>query len=114
MERTLMIGFLCILCKAADSNQIFRQLIEGFACIERNGIIHRYIREGNILISKNDKVKIIDFGLGKNMNESELSLDSFNALINRGLMQKFPKEFSEGKYTSKTDMFCLAELLVDC
>lgn len=96
--------------QGADSNQIFRQLIEGFACIERNGIIHRDIREGNILISKNDKVKIIDFGLGKNMNESELSLDSFNALINRGLMQKFPKEFSEGKYTSKTDMFCLAEL----
>ena len=51
--------------QGADSNQIFRQLIEGFTCIERNGIIHRDIREGNILISKNDKVKIIDFGLGK-------------------------------------------------
>lgn len=93
-----------------DSNQIFRQLIEGFSCVEKNGIIHRDIRESNILISKNDEVKIIDFGLGKNINESELSLDSFNSLINRGLMQKFPKEFSEGKYASKTDMFCLAEL----
>lgn len=96
--------------KEADSNNIFRQLIEGFACIEASGIIHRDIRESNILISKNDTVKIIDFGLGKNVNEYKMSLDSFNKLINRQQMQKSPNEFDEGKYTSQTDMFCIAEL----
>lgn len=93
-----------------DSNHIFRQLIDGFSCIEKRGIVHRDIRESNILISKKDEVKIIDFGLGKNFNENSLSIDSFNSMINRAQMQKFPKEFSEGKYTSRTDMFCLAEL----
>lgn len=96
--------------KEADSNNIFRQLIEGFACMEASGIIHRDIRENNILISKNDIVKIIDFGLGKDVNEYKVSIDSFNKLINRQQMQKVPNEFSEGKYTSKTDMFCIAEL----
>ena len=35
---------------------------------------------------------------------------SFNKIINRQQMQRIPYEFSEGKYTSKTDMFCVAEL----
>ena len=94
-----------------SSNEIFRQLIEAFACIENNGIVHRDIRESNILISTDDGVvKIIDFGLGKHISESGMSLDSFNTLIERRQMQKLPKEFEEGKYTSLTDMFCVAEL----
>lgn len=93
-----------------DSNDIFRQLIEGFACIEKSGIVHRDIRESNILISNQDKVKIIDFGLGKKIDKSGMSVDSFNKMINRQQMQRIPNEFSEGKYTSKTDMFCVAEL----
>ena len=93
-----------------DVNDIFRQLIEGFSEIENKGIIHRDIRESNILVTKDDVVKVIDFGLGKDVNESNLSLDSFNKLINRRQMEKLPQEFSEGKYTNKTDMFCLAEM----
>lgn len=96
--------------QSSNSNQIFRQLIEAFNYIEKAGIIHRDIRESNILITKTDQVKIIDFGLGKNVNEKKLSADSFNKLINRQQMQRYPNEFDEGKYTSKTDMFCLAEL----
>lgn len=93
-----------------DSNDIFRQLIEGLACIEKSGIIHRDIRESNILISKHDEVKIIDFGLGKKIDKVGMSADSFNRIINRQQMQRLPNEFSEGKYTSRTDMFCIAEL----
>lgn len=93
-----------------NSNEIFRQIIEAFSYLEKAGIIHRDIRESNILITKKDQIKIIDFGLGKNLNEQKLSIDSFNKLINRNQMQKYPNEFEEGKYTSKTDMFCIAEM----
>lgn len=91
-------------------NNIFRQLIEGFSCIEENGIAHRDIRESNILVSNDETVKIIDFGLGKYIDDYNISLDSFNEIINRSNMEKIPNEFSQKKYTSKTDMFCIAEL----
>ncbi len=45
-------------------DDIFIQLIDGFQYIEEHQIIHRDIREGNILIDNNGVVKIIDFGLG--------------------------------------------------
>ena len=46
-------------------NDIFVQLIDGFTYMEEHGVIHRDIRERNILINKDGVVKRIDFGIGK-------------------------------------------------
>jgi serine/threonine-protein kinase len=92
-------------------DEIFIQLIDGFLNIETNGIIHRDIREGNILVDKNNVVKIIDFGLGKMFKPVEISSqDSMNDIINRSGLDLLPEEYFKGKYDSQTDMFYLAEL----
>lgn len=46
-------------------DDVFSQLIDAFCYIENHWIIHRDIREGNILIDKTGTVKLIDFGIGK-------------------------------------------------
>lgn len=86
------------------------QLIDGFCYIEEHGIIHRDIREGNILIDKTGTVKIIDFGIGKIFDKKSDASDSLVAEINRAGSDTLPQEYYEGIYTSKTDMFYLAEL----
>lgn len=93
-----------------DPDTIFSQLIEGFAYIEEQGIVHRDIREGNILITRDGVVKIIDFGLGKTFSPIDTSDDSMVTIINRSGLDRLPKEYFEGKYDSQTDMFYLAEL----
>lgn len=90
-------------------NEIFIQLIDGFSYIEEQGIIHRDIREGNILIDNNGIVKIIDFGIGKIFKKSGAD-DSLVGEINRAGSDTLPQEYYDGIYTSKTDMFYLAEL----
>ena len=91
-------------------DNLFAQLIDGFDYIEKQGILHRDIREGNILITKDGVVKIIDFGLGKTFSPVDTSTDSMNDIVNRFGLDRLPNEYFEGKYDSRTDMFYLAEL----
>lgn len=91
-------------------NDIFSQLINGFQYIESQGIVHRDIREGNIMVDRNGVAKIIDFGLGKTFKPVDTTTDSMNDIINRSGLDLLPNEYFEGTYDSRTDMFYLAEL----
>jgi serine/threonine-protein kinase len=91
-------------------DDLFIQLIDGFCYIEENSIIHRDIREGNILIDKTGTVKIIDFGIGKMFGKEAGGSDSLVSEINRTGLDALPYEYYEGVYSSHTDMFYLAEL----
>lgn len=91
-------------------DDIFIQIIDAFCYIEEHGIIHRDIREGNILIDKNGIVKIIDFGIGKIFAQATNSSDSLVGEINRAASDTLPQEYYNGIYTNLTDMFYIAEL----
>ena len=92
-------------------DDIFIQLIDAFCYMEENCIIHRDIRESNILVDKNGIVKVIDFGIGKIFTNQIEQKDSLAGDINRASSDTFPKEYYDGTYTNLTDMFYLAELL---
>ena len=91
-------------------DELFVQLIDGFQYIESQGIVHRDIREGNILIDKHGIAKIIDFGLGKTQSPVEYSPDSLRSEINRTGLDALPEEYFQATYDSQTDMFYFAEL----
>jgi serine/threonine-protein kinase len=91
-------------------DNLFIQLIDAFCYIEERSIIHRDIREGNILIDNDGTVKIIDFGIGKVSDKTSNCDDSIVAEINRAGLDLLPQEYFDGIYTSQTDMFYLAEL----
>lgn len=91
-------------------DDVFLQLIDAFCYIEAHGIIHRDIREGNILIDKSGTVKVIDFGIGKMATKADENTDSLVSEINRDASDTLPQEYYEKVYTNLTDMFYLAEL----
>lgn len=92
-------------------NDIFAQLIDAFCYMEEHNIVHRDIREGNILVDKTGTVKVIDFGIGKIFSKLEETTDSLAWEINRAASDTLPQEYYDGVYTNLTDMFYLAELL---
>lgn len=49
-------------------NDIFAEAITAFEYLEEHNILHRDVRPANMLIDKNENVKIIDFGFGKQLD----------------------------------------------
>ncbi|WP_201526641.1 protein kinase family protein [Psychrobacter frigidicola] len=87
-------------------NEIFRQVISGFAHLEQAGILHRDIRPDNILISNEGVVKIIDFGFSKKVN-----FDSdFTRSIDLNWRYSLPIDFAEQRYDFKTEVYFVGKL----
>lgn len=50
---------------AGEASQIARGVLKALAHAHREGVIHRDVKPGNILVSRGDHVKLADFGIAK-------------------------------------------------
>ncbi|MBD9159609.1 MAG: protein kinase family protein [Clostridiales bacterium] len=88
-------------------NDIFEQAIDGFAYLENKKILHRDIRPTNILIDKNEFLKIIDFGFGK----QTFSTDDFNrSFSSLNWWCNLPNDFQNQIYDFKTEIYFVGKL----
>ena len=87
-------------------NSIFEQTITGFKYLEELNILHRDIRESNILITNDGVVKIIDFGFGKKIIFS----DDLDKSVSLNWWCEIPNEFSEKKYGKETEVYFVGKL----
>ncbi|KFU94859.1 Interferon-induced, double-stranded RNA-activated protein kinase, partial [Chaetura pelagica] len=78
----------------------FLQILKGVNYIHSEGLIHRDLKPQNILISRDDKIKIGDFGL-------VTSADNENLTEDRGTRPYMAPEQVEASYGIKVDIFAL-------
>ena len=52
--------------------KLFIQILDAFEYVHNMGIIHRDIKPSNIMVDNNYKTKIIDFGIGKRLEETQI------------------------------------------
>jgi len=50
---------------------IFNEIVKAISVLHKNNIIHRDIKPSNIFITENNEVKILDFGLSKEVDDTE-------------------------------------------
>lgn len=82
--------------------QFTHQLLTGLAYAHRQKIIHRDIKPENILINKQARLKIADFGLAQVQNEAGVTQKS-SIVGTPGYMS--PEQISGEKLTPQSDLF---------
>lgn len=87
---------------------IFGEAISAFEAIEAAGMLHRDIRPSNFLIDNSNKLKVIDFGFGKQLSASTVAGTS--VLLN--WPGSAPLEVYQGIYTHATDIYYLGMLFM--
>ncbi len=87
---------------------IFVQCIEGFKHLEKNRIIHRDLRNKNILVSENGQVKLIDFGYSK----TNIDFGGTNSSLILNWPASEPEEVinKENNYSMRTDIYYLGHI----
>jgi eukaryotic-like serine/threonine-protein kinase len=88
------------------TSEIFLQAINGFAHLERAGILHRDIRPGNLMVRSDGILKIIDLGFGKRIDTSE----DFDKSITLNWWCETPDEFKNAKYDFQTEVYFVGKL----
>lgn len=87
-------------------NEIFEQAINGFAHLESNRILHRDIRETNLMVTNDGVVKIIDLGFGKRVQTT----NDFDKSISLNWWCELPSEFAQGTYDFQTEVYFVGKL----
>lgn len=88
---------------------IFIELISAFEYLESNNILHRDIRETNILIDLNGNPKVIDFGFGKQLKEDDKEGES--VILNWPVTELPDEIVINKKYNHQSEIFFLGSLL---
>uniref|UniRef100_A0A0N4ZSG5 non-specific serine/threonine protein kinase n=1 Tax=Parastrongyloides trichosuri TaxID=131310 RepID=A0A0N4ZSG5_PARTI len=90
---------------------IFTQIVDGVCYLHQNNILHRDLKTANIFLTKNNDVKIGDFGISKIMG-TNTKMDGAKTVI--GTPYYISPEMCEGKsYNESTDIWSLGCVLYE-
>lgn len=88
--------------------ELFAQVLDAVRYAHRNLLVHRDLKPSNLLVDANGQVKLLDFGVAKQLENSELT-----AVADRAVTFGFasPEQLSDAPITTATDTWQLGVLL---
>jgi len=85
--------------------------LEGIAAAHDIDIIHRDLKPGNIMVSGDDKVSILDFGLSKALDLASITVTN----VRVGTVQYMsPEVFQNNEANRQSDLYSLGVVLYEC
>ncbi len=98
---------------ADEAVPIFEQMLEGLKCLHDNHIIHRDLKPSNILLRPNGQIKILDFGIAKQVDDLDSEETRVGVII--GTAPYMPPEMKAGiRATMLSDYWSLGAIFYEC
>ncbi|HTY42779.1 MAG TPA: serine/threonine-protein kinase [Thermoanaerobaculia bacterium] len=91
---------------------IVRQVAEALGHAHERGVLHRDVKPGNILVGKDGRVKVTDFGIGKFTEASTSNLTRTGHMIGSPAYMS-PEQVKGEKLDGRSDLFSLGVVLYE-
>lgn len=89
---------------------IFRQMLEGIGYAHSQGVVHRDIKPGNIIVTPDNKVKILDFGIAR--DETGHTITQSGQVVGT-LQYASPEQIKGERVDQRSDIYNLGMTLYE-
>lgn len=95
--------------------QLFAEVCRAVAFAHRILIVHRDLKPSNVLVTRDGKVKLLDFGIGKLLSEAEEDAQPLTrtGAVPMTLAYAAPEQILDQPVTTATDVFALGVVLYE-
>ena len=92
---------------------IVSQIAEALDAAHADGLVHRDVKPSNVLVTANDFVYVVDFGIARSVGSTRTALTITGATVGT-LDYMAPERFTNEPIDGRTDVYSLACLLCEC
>lgn len=84
-------------------------IVQGLCYLRKSGFIHRDLKPSNVLLSLTGEIKIVDFGMARQLKSSEQAQTYLGTMIYMA-----PERLTNKPYSFKSDVWSLGLLIYEC
>ena len=95
--------------------ELFKKILQAVQHAHENLVIHRDLKPGNILVTEEEQIKILDFGISKLVEDSDSANLQSTLTQGRILTPKYaaPEQIKEQSITTATDLYALGTIFYE-